>query len=96
MVVQGRDRVGDGLLAEVEDVDDVVLLLGAGADARVDLAELGHDGQHLLLNDLRGVFGACQVRLVGAEHDWDVDAERAEVGHPEQGDALVAVVVGVD
>lgn len=96
LVVEERgDGVGDGFLAQEEGLVDVCVFPRARAYAGVDLAEFAHDGEHLLVDDLGGGV-LSQVGLVGAEHDGNVDAERAEVGHPEEGDALVAVVVGVD
>ena len=36
-----------------------------------------------------------EVRFVGTQDDRNVDTERAKVGHPEQSDSLVTVVIGV-
>src|SRR5687768_15503797 len=86
----------DGFLAEKKDLIDIAMLSGTCANARVDLAEFGHDREHLLLDDLgRGTL-AGKVSLICTQDNRDIDAEGTEIGHPEEGDALIAVVVGVD
>ena len=54
------------LLTQEEDFVDVLVLAGAGADARIDLSELGHDREHLFLDNLRGVSLPGKIGLIGA------------------------------
>ncbi len=95
-IEQGRDGVRDGFLTQVEDLVDVEMFPGAGPDAGIDLLELGQHREHLILDDLFGGDIGRQVRLAGAQDDGNVDAQGPEVRHPEQGHALIAVVIGIE
>lgn len=88
--------MGDGLLAEEEDLVDIAVISGTRTDARVYLAELGHDREHFLLYHLRCCALTGEVGLVRAEDDRHIDTEGAEVWHPEEGDPFIAIVVGID
>ena len=100
-VEEGSNGVNDCFLTEIEHFIDVMMFFRGGANAAVDLLELRHQGKEFFLEDLlrfgNGVgWGRGEIGFVGAEHDGDIDAERAEVWHPEEGDSFVGVVVGVD
>ena len=53
LVIEKRgDGVSYSFLAKEEHLVYVSMIAGAGTDARVDLAKLGHDGQQFFLNHL--------------------------------------------
>lgn len=82
-----------GLLAEEEDLVDVIMLSRAGSYARIDLLELRHDRKHFILDNLCSRAMSADVRLVCAEDDRHIDAERSEIGHPKEGHALIAIMI---
>ncbi|KAI7340992.1 hypothetical protein KC340_g140 [Hortaea werneckii] len=80
-IIDGRNRMRDGLLTQKEDLVYIVPFARTRSHARIDLLELGHHWHHLLLDHAR--------RRLPRRH------QGAEIREPEERDALVGVVIAV-
>ena len=96
-VEQRCDRVRHGPLAQKERLADISVLLGAGPYTAVDFFKLAHDGQHLVGYGLSAIGRSrSEIRFGCTEHDRHVQTQCPKVRHPEQADALIAVMIRVD